>query len=117
LRRNISNTATDSQDISNSENNANFWKKLSANGQNFIKAELLKIIIECNEKAIIHKICNLVVEVGGTLYEQDQFIWQEMLNLLFTFVNSDQDIKVKCWTSDLQWTILLYDGSSYQVQS
>ena len=29
-----------------------------------------------------------------TLYDQGQYIWQELLNLIFIFVNSEQDIKV-----------------------
>ena len=94
LRRNISNTATNSQDLANQDNNQNLWKRLSVEAQTYMKSELLKTVSECADKTIIHKICNLVIEVGGTLYEQDQFIWQELLNLLFAFVNSDQDIKV-----------------------
>jgi hypothetical protein len=34
-----------------------------------VKSELLKTLQTCKEKAIIHKICNLVIEVGGTVYE------------------------------------------------
>ena len=94
LRRNISNTATDSQDISNQDNNSNLWKRLSVDAQNFVKTELLKVLNECKDKTIIHKVCNLVIEVGGTLYEQDEFIWQDLLNLLFVFVNSVEDIQV-----------------------
>jgi hypothetical protein len=94
LRRNISYTATDSQDISNADNNLNLWKRLSPDAHNFIKAELLKVISECTDKNIVHKICNLLIEVGGTIYEQENFVWQDLLNLLFVFVNSDEDIKV-----------------------
>ena len=72
LRRNISSTATDSQDITD---NTNLWSRLSPDAKEFVKSELLKTITECNEKAIIHKICNLIIEVGGTLYEQEEFIW------------------------------------------
>ena len=43
---------------------------------------------------MIHKICNLLIEIGGTIYEQENFVWQELLNLLFEFVISDQDLKV-----------------------
>jgi hypothetical protein len=35
-----------------------------------------------------------LIEVQGTLYDQEEHIWQELLNLIFIFVNSDQDIKV-----------------------
>lgn len=43
---------------------------------------------------IIHKICNLLIEIGGTMYEKQEIIWQDLLNLIFQFVNSDVDIKV-----------------------
>jgi hypothetical protein len=49
LRRNISSTSTDSQDISNAENNVNLWKRLSPDGQNFIKGELLKVIAQTQD--------------------------------------------------------------------
>ena len=94
LRRNISNTATDSQDIANVDNNANLWKRLSADGQTYVKAELLKTIAQSQDKHVVHKICNLLIEVGGTIYELEQFVWQDLLNLLFTFVQSDEDLKV-----------------------
>ncbi len=75
LRRNISETATDSQDIGNQANNANLWKRLTPDGQNFVKAELLKVISTTQDKTIVHKICNLLIEVGGTIYEQENFVW------------------------------------------
>ena len=71
LRRNISSTATDSQDISNQENNANLWKRMSADGQNYIKTTLLQVLSTCTDKNVIHKICNLLIEIGGTIYEQE----------------------------------------------
>lgn len=67
---------------------------MSADARNFVKIELLKAISECNDKTIIHKICNLLIEIGGTIYEQEKFVWQDLLNLLFTFVNQEQEIKV-----------------------
>ena len=69
IRRNISSTSADSQDTTNQENNVNLWKKLTPDAQNFVKSELLKVITDCSDKTIIHKICNLLIEVGGTIYE------------------------------------------------
>ena len=51
------------------------WKRLTPDAQNFLKAELLKAVTDCNEKIVIHKICNLLIEIGGTIYEQDNFVW------------------------------------------
>ena len=89
LRRNISYTAIDSQDIGNAANNENLWKRLSPDAQNFVKNELLKAISECADKNVIHKICNLLIEIGGTIYEQENFVWQDLLNMLFSFVHSE----------------------------
>lgn len=94
LRRNISSTSVDSQDISNQDNNANLWKRLSTEAREFVKIELLKAISECADKNVIHKICNLLIEIGGTIYEQENFVWQDLLNILFQFVNSPDVIKV-----------------------
>ncbi len=94
LRRNISYSATDSQDLVNPSNNMNLWQRLDAESKEFIKVELIKTVSACNEKALIHKICNLIIEVGGSLYEQEEFVWQDMLNLIFQFVNSDEVIKI-----------------------
>jgi hypothetical protein len=92
LRRNISSTAVDSQDVGST--NENLWKRLSPDARNFVKNELLKAITDCSDKTIIHKVCNLLIEIGGTIYEQENFVWQDLLNLLFVFVNQEQEIKV-----------------------
>lgn len=94
LRRNISYTAHDSQDIANQDNNANLWKRISPDAQNYVKQELLKVLSAITDKTVVHKLCNLLIEVGGTIYDQENFVWQDLLNLLFVFVNSEEDIKV-----------------------
>lgn len=92
LRRNISATAIDSQDTANVSNNLNLWQRLSAEAKEVLKTELLKTLSGCLDKAIIHKVCNLVIEVGGTMFEMEEAIWQDLLNMLFSFVNSENDI-------------------------
>ena len=67
---------------------------MTPEAKNFVKTELLKAINDCTDKNTIHKICSLLIEVQGTLFDQEEQIWQELLNLIFIFVNSDQDIKV-----------------------
>ena len=74
LRRNISFTAVDSQDIGNAINNENLWKRLTPDAQTFVKNELLKAISECVDKTVIHKICNLVIEIGGAIYYQQKYV-------------------------------------------
>lgn len=95
LRRNISYTATDSQDVNNQANNANLWARLSADAKAYVKTELLKTLEGCTDKNTMHKVCNLVVEVAGTIYDQEnETVWQELLNLIFIFVNSATDLQV-----------------------
>ena len=49
----------------------------------------------CTVKDITHKLSNLLVEVAGGMYEHDNdLIWQELLNLIFQFVNSDTNLQV-----------------------
>ena len=69
LRRNISSNATDSQDLTNAANNINLWERLNTEAKDFIKVELIKTVTSCTDKQLIHKICNLIIEVGGSLYE------------------------------------------------
>ncbi len=59
-----------------------------------VKTELLKTLDSAQGKDIIHKICNLIVEVQGTMYD-DEVIWQELMQQLFNFVNSEVDYKVE----------------------
>eukprot|EP00347_Sterkiella_histriomuscorum_P012526 403368238 len=94
LRRNISNTDSDSQDASNQSNNSNLWLRMNSNAKEFVKNELLKTISESKEKPLVHKICNLLIEIGGTMFEQEEQVWQELLRIIFDFVNSDVDLKV-----------------------
>lgn len=95
LRRNISYTATDSQDLANQANNANLWTRLSVDAKTFVKTELLKSLSGCTDRNTMHKVCNLVVEVAGTIYDQEnETVWQDLLNLVFTFVNSNTDLQV-----------------------
>jgi hypothetical protein len=59
----------ESQDIGNQANNANLWKRLSSNAKDFVKSELIKTVAMINDKQLLHKVCNLMIEVGGTLYD------------------------------------------------
>ena len=37
---------------------------------------------------------NLLVVVAGGMYEQNEEVWQDLLNLIFIFVNSESDMQV-----------------------
>ena len=43
----------------------------------------------------MHKVCNVAIEIQGSMVaESSHMIWQDLLNLLFQFVNGDQDAQV-----------------------
>ena len=89
LRRNISTEATDASDLVNQENNENLWKRLSDVAREGVKASLLGTLqkVDATNKTFMHKVCNVAVEVQGAMQaEQDDSIWQDLLNLLFTFI-------------------------------
>jgi len=71
------------------------WQALSANGKEYMKHNLLQCIRACTTKDLIHKISNLLVEVAGGMYEhENEAIWQALLDLVFEFVNSDNNLYV-----------------------
>jgi hypothetical protein len=56
---------------------------------------LLTKIEHETEKDILHKLSNVLVEIQGGMYEfQDELIWQDLLNLIFKFVNSPEVPKI-----------------------
>lgn len=59
-----------------------------------VKNELLKAIALSQEKTVVHKICNLMIEIQGTMYDESEAIWQDLMNLLFQFVNSEVELHV-----------------------
>lgn len=95
LRRNISYTATDSQDVVNQANNANLWSRLTPETKTYVKTELLNTVQACTDKIIIHKICDLIIEVAGTIYDQEETVWEDLMKLLFVFVHSEVDLQVE----------------------
>lgn len=87
LRRNMTPTSdTDVQHV---------FKLMTPEQHTFMKEALLAAILGTQEKSILHKICNLVVEVQGAMWEyQNEAIWQEMLNMLFGFITTNEAMKV-----------------------
>lgn len=71
--------------------------RLDDNTRNFVKSQVLETlnVTTAQSKSIVHKVCNLAVEIQGAMQEhEDDKIWQELLNLVFTFVNEEVDTKV-----------------------
>ena len=90
LRRNVSCSSVDSSDLADQTNNQNLWQRMSDQARTHFKTQLIEVLrgIGLVGKHLSHKICNLVVEVQGSMYEhEDSVIWQDMLNILFEFIH------------------------------
>lgn len=97
LRRNISISDVDAADITNKDNNANLWMRLSDQTRNTIKSELLNVLNNCADwpKNIVHKVCSLAVEVQGAMQDQeDKGIWNDLINLVNTLISTGIESKI-----------------------
>ena len=87
LRRGLSSTV--------SEDKKTLWEVLSQQGKDFVKTKLLETIKTVDNKQLIHKMSNLLVEVAGCMVEEEtEEVWQDLLNLTFVFVNSSINMQV-----------------------
>ena len=97
LRRNISTEAIDAGDLANQENNQNLWKRLSDDARSAVKASILETLgkVDATNKTFMHKVCNVAVEIQGAMQEEeDTAIWQDLLNLLFQFIQGEVEAQI-----------------------
>lgn len=83
LRRNLNATVSEKKTV---------WESLTLPTKEFLKSSLLQAIQVIKTKDLIHKVSNLLVEVAGQMYEEDETVWQDLLNIVFKFVNSENDL-------------------------
>lgn len=74
LRRNLS-VVNDEKD--------NLWFQISAGAKDFTKGALRELLQTQLPKTLMHKVADLVAEVGGSINDIDGQIWQELLQDLF----------------------------------
>ena len=75
----------------------NLWKRLSDDARNAVKASLLETLnkVDATNKTFMHKVCNVAVEVQGAMCaEENDAIWQDLLNLLFSFIQGEEEAKI-----------------------
>lgn len=87
----------DTQDLQNQDNNQNLWKRLTDPAREAVKTVILETLrsVDATNKTLIHKVCNVAVEIQGAMVsEQDTFIWQDLLNQLFTFIQGENEAQV-----------------------
>lgn len=71
------------------------WESLTPDAREFMKSNLLVFVRSIQTKDLIHKTSNLLVEVAGAMHSyENEAIWQDLLNLVFEFVNSDNNLYV-----------------------
>lgn len=65
------------------------WEKLENPHRKLLSENLLLAIQNIESKDMMHKMSNLLVEVAGSMYELDETVWQDLLTIVFKFINSE----------------------------
>jgi len=76
------------------EQKKTLWEALTAPAKEFVRSHLLLAVKEIKTKDLMHKLSNLLVEVAGSMYEENEEVWQDLLNLVFLFVNAEDVLQV-----------------------
>jgi hypothetical protein len=87
LRRNLTPPIEEGDDC--------MWKSLNSDTKEYLKKELLEALQSEQERSLMHKISDLICEVGGSVKEVDNIIWQDLLVTIHTFVTSQNVIHVE----------------------
>ena len=66
------------------------WEVLKPETKQGLKSNLLESIPKVQNRDYVHKVSNLLVEIQGAMFEENEEIWQELLNLVFQLVNSQE---------------------------
>lgn len=80
--------------VSNDEAD-NLWTKINAQVKAYIQTEMLKALGQQYDKSLMHKLADLVSEVGGSINDVDSIVWQDLINLLFQLVASGNNYFVE----------------------
>lgn len=64
------------------------WEMLQPDTKEALKSKLLTTVQIVQNRDFVHKVCNLLVEIQGAMFEEKEEIWQDLLNLVFHLVNS-----------------------------
>ena len=63
------------------------WKELDAKTKENVKGNVLKALIDINEKSLKYKICDTLTTICENVY-QDEETWVELLNYIYTALNA-----------------------------
>jgi hypothetical protein len=72
------------------------WELIKPDTRELVKTKLLEDIKKGGkDKSMMHKLANLLVEVQGAMHDlNEDDIWQDLLNTIFGFVNSQNNTEV-----------------------
>ena len=70
------------------------WDAIAAGPRDFMKTHLLSSVQSASSKDLIHKMCDLLVEIAGAMYEDDETVWKPLLHLIFSLVNDADPKKI-----------------------
>lgn len=66
------------------------WESLKAETKNGLKGAFFELIKQVDNKDFIHKLSNLLVEIQGAMFDENEEIWKDLLNLTFVLVNNEE---------------------------
>lgn len=88
LRRSVNTVVADKKET--------LWELIKPDTRELVKTKLLEDIKKGGkDKSMMHKLANLLVEVQGAMHDlNEDDIWQDLLNTIFGFVNSQNNTEV-----------------------
>lgn len=66
------------------------WDGLKPETKQGLKGAFFDLVKQVDSKDFCHKLCNLLVEIQGAMFDEKEEIWSELLNLVFQLVNSEE---------------------------
>lgn len=81
--------------LSSYEDQKPLWDAIKPETKEMLRGGFFEAMKTCQTKDIIHKMSNLLVEIQGAMFEEDETVWNELLTLVFQFVNSEVTLHVE----------------------
>jgi hypothetical protein len=74
--------------IKESEISSQAWKDCDAKTKEVVKQNVLKAMIEINDKSLKYKICDTLITICENVYENEE-TWLDLLNYIYTALNTN----------------------------
>ena len=73
----------------------NLWGNISQETRESLQAAYLELLQEETERVQMHKICDLISEVGGSLNVIEKKIWGSLLTVVYQYVTSEVELHIE----------------------